>query len=294
MNMTGGLSVQYVTSKRRRGLISEATASQQRNILSRFVTTCGNRQPRQLSTRDVERWLEQRAHVSPGTRSVEFTVVRGFVRWLAQHGHTRADLMHDMTAPPVPRSVPRALSDDLVERLRAVLPDARARLIVELMVSTGLRSIEVSRLQLGDWDVNAGLLLVRGKGSHLRHVPVTTSVRAAIDVYIAEERSGSGGPLIASRIHPGRGVSSPAIGNMMRKWMIEAGIKSRPYDGRACHSLRHTCASRVADIEPDLRVLQDLLGHVRLSSTQIYLRRSTMAKVRAALERAEGHLPDAA
>ena len=79
-------------------------------------------------------------------------------------------------------------------------------------------------------------------------------------------------------------ISNSYIGRMTREWLELAEVKSRPGDGKACHALRHTMASEVADVEPDLRVLQGLLGHVSLTSTQVYLRSADMGRMRAALE----------
>jgi site-specific recombinase XerD len=252
-----------------------------RTVLTAFSATYGGREVAKMGRRDIERWLESRAHLSAGTRRNEVVIVRGFVRWLRQERKIKGDPMISVKSPKVPRSVPRALSDEEAARLWAGLPDARARAMVALMLGMGLRRGEVIALQTGDWDQSAGLMRVVGKGGHTRLVPVPVGVAEVLAVYLTGMRAG---PLV--RRHDGvTGISNSYIGRLTRTWMENADIKAGAFDGRACHSLRHTLASRVADKEPDLRVLQQILGHVSLTSTQIYLRHAEMPRLRAAMER---------
>jgi site-specific recombinase XerD len=272
----------YVRGRMARREIKSNTAVRLRSILARFADIYGLRPVKQLSRRDIDRWLETRNTLAPASRRNEFQAVRQFVRWLIGEKHIKSDPMAHMKAPRVPRSVPRALGHDDVERLLAVLPDARACVVVGLMLHMGLRRGEVITLQLGDYDRQAQLIRVTGKGDHQRELPVPTTLQHCIDRYLSE-RGTVAGPLVL-RLDGRGGISNARIGQMIRGWMEEAGVKQRPYDGRAAHSLRHTLASNVADIEPDLRTVQAILGHASLSSTQVYLRRAEMGKVRAVLE----------
>ncbi len=81
------------------------------------------------------------------------------------------------------------------------------------------------------------------------------------------------------------GISNSRIGQLIRAWMEHAGVKSRAGDGRAAHSLRHTMATDVVAREPDLRVVQQILGHQSLTSTQVYLKHAELPRLRAAMER---------
>lgn len=269
----------YVRGRVQRHEIMVSTARRTRTVLSFFAASFGARDVAKMGRRDIERWLASRSHLSAGTRRNEMVVVRGFVRWLREEKYLKADPMLGIRSPKVPRSVPRALTDDEARRLVFALPDARARAIVALMIGLGLRREEVVTVQVGDWDRGGKTLRVVGKGGHTRLLPVPEQVATVLELYVSH----SAGPMIRREdgIH---GISNSYVGRLMRTWMESAGVKHSPFDGKACHSLRHTLASRVADREPDLRVLQQILGHVSLTSTQIYLRHAEMGKLRAAME----------
>jgi integrase/recombinase XerC len=235
-----------------------------------------------LSRRDIERWQETRSSLGPGSRRNEYQAVRQFVRWLIAEKHLKSDPMYQMKAPKVPRSVPRAMSAADVDKLLDVLPDARGRLAVALMVRLGLRRQEVITVQVGDYDPEAETLTVTGKGGHTRLLPVPADVSQAIRAYL-EVRGWTTGPMILREDGTG-GLSNSRIGQMVRGYMEAAGVKQRPSDGRAPHALRHTAATNVVAVEPDLRVVQQFLWHASLTSTQRYLAHAELGKIRQALE----------
>lgn len=274
----------YVLGRVRRGEISASTGARVRGVLRGFARTLGRKPVAQLSRRDIERWMATRGHLAPGTRRYEFTTVRFFVRHLVTNGHMRRDPTMGMRAPRVPRSAGRALGRSETEAIEAILPDARAWAIYVLMRWMGLRRCEVLALELGDWDRRGEMMRVRGKGGHERDVPVPSWAAARLSAYVIETGA-TAGPLIRT-LDATRGISNSYLGRLMTTWMDDAGVKRRALDGRGCHSLRHTIASEVAESGADVRVIQDLLGHVSLTSTQIYLRRAATARIRDALESA--------
>lgn len=284
MGGLGGVVHEYVLGRVRRGEITLATAARTRSILLAFAEVYGNRTINALSRRDVERWLETRSHIAPGTRRHEFSTVRFFIRRQVEAGRIRRDPTMAMRSPRVPRSAGRALTGDEADALEAVLPDARARAVFALMRWMGLRRCEVLSLQVADWDRRSETLHVRGKGGHERIESVPRWVAEPLAAYLAEARALSG-PMI--RTHDGtRGISNSYLGRLMATWMTDAGVKAGPFDGRACHSLRHTIASELVESGADMRVIQDLLGHQSLTSTQVYLRRASTSRIRDALEAA--------
>lgn len=271
----------YVASRLTRREIGRLTAARTRTVLGSFARVFGQRPVKNMSVTDIERWLRTRQHVAVSTLRYDIVTLRTFVKWLRNEGELRNDPMKTILNPKTPRSVPRALTRTEVRALLSVLPDARANAIAMLMLGLGLRLTEVASLQAGDWDQVARTLRVTGKGGHTRLLPVPGRVATALTRY----RPQPSGAMI--RHHDGsHGLSAKRISALMREWMWTAGIKHAPYDGRACHSLRHTLASEVADVEPDMRVLQQILGHVSLTSTQIYLRGVESARLRSALEEA--------
>lgn len=83
-------------------------------------------------------------------------------------------------------------------------------------------------------------------------------------------------------------MSTSYLGRLMSTWMFDAGIKRGAFDGFNCHSLRHTIASELVESGADLPTVQEFLGHVSLTSTQVYLRRAAVGRVRDAMEQAKG------
>lgn len=275
----------YATGRINRREVTRATGTRQRSVLRSFAASYGHREVKQLSAVDVERWIGERApHLAPGSRRYEVATLRQFMQWLRRERHIRTDPMLNVKNPKVPRRVPRALSRDETARIWEALPDDRARAMFALMRGLGLRRCEVLAAQVGDWDQTVKTLHVTGKGGHQRVVPVPDVVAVHLARYLAGARI-TAGPMIRT-LDGTRGISNCYVGVLVRQWMELAGVKTGAYDGKAAHSLRHTLASEVADVEPDLRVVQDLLGHVSLSSTQVYLRRTTIALLRSAMDNA--------
>jgi integrase/recombinase XerD len=200
--------------------------------------------------------------------------------------------MRDMRPPRRPRVQPITLNDGDHQRILAVLPDARARAIIALEHGMGARRVEVSRLRVEDWYRREGMMLLTGKGGAQRFVPVPTDARAALDAYLAEHPATSG-PFIRSYKRPHQPLSPGAIGHLVTQWMLEAGAKLAPWDGKSGHSLRRTAATEVLEVTGDIRAAQELLGHASLSSTAHYIRRVDLAGLRDALEArgslGEGH-----
>lgn len=148
----------------------------------------------------------------------------------------------------------------------------------------GLRACEVARLSVGDYDRRTRSILVRGKGGHERILPVITEVAAALDSYLAETGC-KAGPLIRSEIRPWAGVEARTLSSYMRRWMYEAGIKQRAYDGKSGHALRRTAASDTLDVCGDITIVQEMLGHSDMRVTmRHYLRRKNLEQLRAAME----------
>lgn len=280
------LVARYVSGRRDRGEIRPATARALARTLRTFAVHYGARPVSQLSRTHVEAWVGSMPNLAPNTRRAYLAAVRSFCRWLVETGAVRRDPTVGVRPPRAPRSVPRALSPDDFAALWRVLPDARARLMVGLMHDLGLRIGEVTRLQVSDLDDSSAIVTVMGKGGHVRTVPLTRRVSSLVGAYLAAEpMRGRTGPLIRS--HNGRrsALTPAAASELVSAWFTAAGIRQRPWDGRSAHALRHTAASEIADVEPDLRVVQALLGHANLSSTQVYLRRVDLCRMRVAMDR---------
>lgn len=281
----GRLAHQYVTERLRSGQIVRLTADANRCHLRSFVESFGNRPIDQLGHAAVQRWLEmlERKGYAAATRSVHMSTLRGFAKWCVLHKHVKTDWT--IHAPKIRRSrqVPRDLTAAHFNLIIDAAPDSRARCALWLMFGSGLRCVEVSRLEVDDLDRASGFLFVTGKGGHQGFVPCPAPVLTAIDTYLAESGHTSG-PLIRPVRGPIRPLSPSRISHFAIQAIRDAGVKIRKGDGRTAHGLRAAAASELYDTCRDPRIVQQFLRHAHLQTTSVYLRRAEQEQVRKAVE----------
>ena len=219
--------------------------------------------------------------------------VRSFHRFCLTEGHPAADPSEDVTAPRVPQGIPKALTEPEVEALLGAVdrrrPAAlRDRAILETLYATGLRISELVGLDLGAIDLEEGFLRAFGKGAKERIVPVgQTAVGGHRGLAAGPGRRPGPGP--ARPVRPRRPLPQPPgrAPHPPGRWKIVAGYGLRAgLGGRLSpHVLRHSCATHMVDRGADLRVVQELLGHASVSTTQIYTK-VTQTRLRAVYEAA--------
>jgi len=202
--------------------------------------------------------------------------VQSFFAWLCRQNVLPANPAADLELPrKANRSLPRSLSLDEVHAVLNV-PDVadplgiRDRTMLELFYSTGIRRSELARVGVDDVDRERGLLTVRkGKGKKDRVVPVGERALHWLETYLEKTR-----PLLETPQSEramflsgyGERLSAGHIGNWVRRVMVAAGVSR----AGACHVLRHSCATHMLENGADIRFIQQMLGHARLDTTQIY------------------------
>lgn len=272
----------YAGGRHARGEISATTAQDLRWTLNGLDESYGNRPLKMFGPAAIDRWLETTGHLADATRREYLSRARTFCQWMVATGRLRTDPTSHV--PPIrqARRAPRTLNEEQVGRLLRAAPDMRALAVLWLMVGCGLRCVEVARACVEDYDGRT--ITVRGKGGHARTIPVPVRVAGAVDAYL-DQVGVVAGPLVRSELRPSQGLSPRTLSGYVRRWMVDAGVKVMPGDGRSAHALRRTCASDVADLGADLRVVQEMLGHARLETTAAhYLRRVSMTQMRDAME----------
>lgn len=211
---------------------------------------------------------EHRRGLSPKSLQRRLSACRSCYQWLLKHGRVVASPAAGIRAPKAPRKLPQVLDVDeavqLVELPTDVPLGVRDRAILELFYSSGLRLSELCALRWRDLDLADGLVMVLGKGSKQRSVPVGSHARKALDDWRRESQGQLDAP-----VFPGRGgatITPRAVQIRLRQLAQRQGLFKRVHP----HLLRHSFASHVLESSGDLRGVQELLGHADIATTQIY------------------------
>jgi integrase/recombinase XerD len=212
--------------------------------------------------------------LSAKTVARSISVLRGFYRWLADEGVLRGNPLEDMESPRTIRSLPEVLSLDEVDSLLNQPDPAnplgmRDKAMLELLYATGLRVSELTNLDLNYLNLEGGYLMVLGKGSKQRIVPMGQEAIRWLKGYLEESRNRLLGTNRSSLVfvsQMGRGMTRQGFWKIIKKYGLKAGIRKKI----SPHTLRHSFASHLLEGGADLRSVQSLLGHVDISTTQIY------------------------
>lgn len=216
--------------------------------------------------------------LAPSSIARALVAVRSFHRFCAMEGLLAADPSAEVGAPRVPQGIPKALTEGEVEALLgAVVGDGaraqRDRAILETLYATGIRISELVGLDTGDLDLDDGIVRVLGKGRRERIVPVGRTARAALGRYLADGRVALRGDRPAPRAADAVFLNARG-GRLTRQgcWVMvrDAGARVGLADRLSPHVLRHSCATHMLERGADIRVVQELLGHASISTTQVY------------------------
>jgi len=267
-----------------RGLSANTVAGYRRDLgkLQAFLELQGCKTTVALSRADVPRLLEFLRGQGLASPSVArcLAACRGFYRFLLREGYLRQDPFLDVTVPTGSRRLPKALSVAEVQRLldapgrndagRGRHPEAlRDDAMLEVLYATGLRVSELVKLDLDTINLSAGFLRATGKGSKQRVVPLGAVAIRKLRHYLASGRphllkSRSSNCLFVTR--SARGLTRQGFWKILRRYARDARLQ-RPISP---HMLRHSFATHLLERGADLRVVQSLLGHANITTTQIY------------------------
>lgn len=259
--------------------LADATRPNVRWMLLSFVAHLGDGAPASAITSErVADWLGS-LQCSRGTARNRYSAVKLFCHWLIRTGHLQADPTLLLKSPRQPRAVPRGLPAETVRALVRTLPDSRARFIVVWMVQLGLRAVELTRLEVGDIDIDQRTVLLRGKGGWQRLLPITEEAWAVLVAYLVEYPPRAG-PVLRSYTEPWKGIQPATVVRLVSRWMSDAGVQGTG------HALRHSTATHLlrGDHPADVRDVQAVLGHQSLTSTSVYLPHSDLPRLREVLE----------
>jgi integrase/recombinase XerC len=246
--------------------------------LDNFASYVGSRAWRSIDHLTIRGFLSHLYEKGLGKTSVarSLAAVRSFYRWLAQEGVVEQNPAALVSTPKLPKKLPRVPTiEEMNNLLDAKLPEEAAfperdRLMFELLYGCGIRNSELTGINHDDIRLSSEAILIRGKGKKERYVPFGDSVKTALATYLPArqrllaDRKRNADALVINR--RGGRLTTRSVGRIIKKIAIAKGL---PPDVHP-HTLRHAFGTHMLEEGADLRAIQEMLGHERLSTTQRY------------------------
>jgi len=225
---------------------------------------------------DLSEYLAHRKRLglAAGSIKAEAVALRIFFRHLVHRKQLSADPTEFLGIPRIERSLPHTLALEEIERLLGAIPadtaiGRRDRAIVELLYGCGIRVSELCSVRLENYHAEDRVLRVTGKGSKTRLLPIGKPAVAAVDSYLGAGRPELVGPKTGANLFisiRGKPLTPQRIWQLLREHAALAGLEDKIYP----HLLRHSFATHLLENGADLRVIQELLGHADIATTEIY------------------------
>ena len=232
---------------------------------------------KQVERRHIMDFLlkERDRSLKPSSVARLLVAIRMFHRFLAEEGRVTENVTDALESPKMWKRLPECLSHAEVDRLLKA-PNARKRqgmrdqALLELLYACGLRASEAASLKLAAVDFQDQTVRVTGKGSKERMIPVGKRAQESLKRYVAGARNewltGEKKNEYLMLTRQGKRMSRQSVWAVLKKYAREAGIQKKIYP----HILRHSFATHLLENGADLRVVQELLGHADIVTTQIY------------------------
>lgn len=230
------------------------------------------------SSGDLEAYFAslRRAGKSPATVARSMSALRGFFQFLLDEGYVTSDPTGNLPVSTRGRSLPKALTEATIDALLHSIPpdgalNARDVLMIEFLYGTGCRVSEMVDTELQDVDLDEDLIRVTGKGSKQRLVPIGRHLRNALRAYLDNGHRESllrGRRSVKLFVNSrGEPLSRHGVNEILRRRALVAGVEPK---GIHAHAFRHSCATHMIAHGADIRVVQELLGHSSIATTQRY------------------------
>lgn len=257
-----------------------ATIAAYRRDLERFISWCEDNgiTPRDLTRESATEYLAQlrTAGLAPTSVTRHWSALRGWCRYMVLEGVMADDPTARVSAGRHARSLPKPLAEtDVITLLDSITGkdayELRDRALLEFLYGTGARVSEALGVQLQHLDFDEGLVTVTGKGAKQRLVPMGEGLRTALRAYLAP----GGRPALATAAsksylflnHLGGPLSRQGVALLIRRRALAAGV---PASKVSAHVFRHSCATHMLEHGADIRIVQELLGHASIATTQVY------------------------
>jgi integrase/recombinase XerC len=268
---------QFLRSLRERN-VSPHTRKAYTGDLKNFSAYVGSRKWGEIDHITIRGFLSHLYEKGLGKTSVarSLAAVRSLYRWLAQEGVVEQNPAALVSTPKLPKKLPRVPTmEEMNSVLDGDMPEIasfpeRDRLMLELLYGCGIRNSELVSINLDDIRVTTEAILIRGKGKKERYVPFGDAVKSALAPYLpvrqsvlSECRKNTPALLINKR---GGRLTTRSVGRIIKKIAVAKGLSPDVHP----HTLRHAFGTHMLEEGADLRAIQEMLGHERLSTTQRY------------------------
>jgi len=262
-----------------RGLSENYQLSTQRS-LSEFARWCGAKKkithPRGVTLPMMSEYLADRKRSGLSASSIKLVVValKIFFRFLTAKKIVERDPTEALALPRIERYLPETLNELQVQQLlekidTKALHGLRDRAMIELLYASGLRISELANARLEDFNFEQRIVRATGKGNKTRLVPVGRKACEALAAYLSAERPKLVKPRTSSEVflsERGAKLTTARIWQIVKKHAQRAGLEKNVYP----HLLRHSFATHLLSNGADLRIIQEMLGHADISTTQVY------------------------
>jgi integrase/recombinase XerD len=262
-----------------RGLSQNYQLSTQRS-LTEFAEWCAAKKrishPRSVTLPMMSEYLAERKRAGLSASSIKLVVValKIFFRFLASKAIIERDPSEALALPRIERYLPETLNELQVEQFlekidTKAVHGLRDRAMIELLYASGLRISELANARLENFNFDERMVRVTGKGNKTRLVPVGRKACEALAAYLSTERPKMVKPRSSSEIflsERGTKLTTARIWQIVKNHAKRAGLEKNVYP----HLLRHSFATHLLSNGADLRIIQEMLGHADISTTQVY------------------------
>jgi integrase/recombinase XerC len=267
----------FLRSLRERN-VSPHTIKAYKQDLDNFANHIGARKWQQIDHVTIRGFLSSLYDKGLGKTSVarSLAAVRSLYRWLAQEGIVEQNPAALVSTPKLPKKLPRVPTlEEMNSVLDGKMPEIasfpeRDRLMLELLYGCGIRNSELVGINVDDIRLSAEAILIRGKGKKERYVPFGDAVKSSLASYFPARQT------VLSELHKqtpallinqrGGQLTTRSVGRIIKKIAVAKGLSPDVHP----HTLRHAFGTHMLEEGADLRAIQEMLGHERLSTTQRY------------------------
>lgn len=237
--------------------------------LKMFQGFVNDKEMEEVTTGDIRKFLlHLKRDKNYASRSLHRKIcsLRSFYKFIQKENYIQRNPAETITSPKIPKSLPKTITVDETLKLITTPTNARDKCILYLLYSSGMRVSEIINLNIDHIDINDKMLrVIGGKGDKDRNIPLNSQFFKVLEEYLCVRKAMNGEEaLIVNR--SGTRTTTRSIQRLLKKYVEMSGIKKKITP----HTLRHAFATHLLSNQVDIRVIQELLGHASLSTTQLY------------------------